>query len=72
MKKFLAVAAGLSFVLGNAVYAQTGGGTTGVGGKSKVTQKAPAKVEKVKEDKKKDSGSWDWGNKKKAEAPKAK
>ncbi len=66
MKTFLAVAAGLSFVLGTAVYAQTGGTTA--------APKAPAKVEKAKpqENKKKDPGSWDWGNKKKAEAPKAK
>lgn len=71
MKTFLAVAAGLSFVLGSAVYAQVGGAT---GDKSKVAQKAPAKVEKAKakENKKKNS-AWDWGNfKKKAEAPKAK
>jgi hypothetical protein len=87
MKAFLTVAVGLSFVFGPAVYAQTGGGTTDKAKVTQKTpakvEKAQAKggddgggkatTEKKKvENKKKDSESWDWGNKKKAETPKAK
>ena len=80
MKKLLTVALSLTFIVSSAAYAQTGGP-----GESKPTKRAPAKTEKAQpnadakakaadekkkaDDKKKDP-AWDWGNFKKAEAPK--
>lgn len=85
MKTFFTIAVGLSFLFGPSVYARTGGGPAD---KTKTDQKEPAERKaqpkaaanakgKAAETKKignkaKDSESWDWGNKKKAEAPNAK
>ncbi len=85
MKTFFTIAVGLSFLIGPSVCARTGGGPAD---KAKTDQTAPAKRKvqpnasanakgkaaetKKVDNKAKDSESWDWGNKKKAKAPKAK